>query len=82
MDTHSGLGAFVFALVVIAFAVGACADTHRPVDKGNLPTNARVIENLGNGWVVFELPGKGKFLYHRADTNSNSTVETVSALPQ
>lgn len=43
----------------------ACGSTSHKVS--NLPTNAKNVRRVGNGWVTFELDER-TFLYHRANT--------------
>jgi len=45
-------------------------------DIGFLPENAKVVKDLGSGWVVFEIEGK-KFVY-RYNRYGNATTEVIA----
>jgi len=45
--------------------------------KSILPTNAKVIKDLGNGWVVFEI-NSNTYLYRGNSLDSNGATEVLA----
>ena len=55
-------GFLIILILAVVFTAGGCGDKPETQDSGSLPERATITEDLGNGWVYFEMDGR-RFLY-------------------
>jgi hypothetical protein len=65
----------LIALFILGF-VGCSSRFAKPGQENRiyLPKDAEILEDWGNGWIVFESNGR-KFLYRRAKDDMESITE-------
>lgn len=65
----------LFLIIVSALAFVSCnpqPSSSEVVSRGYLPHNAKIVKELGNEWIVFEVEGK-KFVYRYRFAHDLST---------
>jgi hypothetical protein len=67
---------FLLSVLLVGCAPNA-QDIEIKDEHGILPVNAKVIKQLGNNWIVFEIQGR-RYIYRGANLYSNYATEVLA----
>lgn len=67
----------LFCVLLIGCVPPTAQDIAIKDEHGILPVNAKVIQQLGNNWIVFEIQGR-KYIYRSANLYSSYATEVLA----